>query len=140
MDESGRATNEFPQERWRNKIFAQSKAQFLPLTIFLLFSSGLSAIASTFDFEFGHWAGRIERDISGRVAACVVSIHNTDDEMLLLRLDGSDYLSLGVFDVSWGPGTPNSNTIVVLVDHKVIRTGVAISDKEGSVMVHLPNA
>ena len=104
---------------------------------FLLFPALLNASASTFDFEYGHWTGRVERDGTGRAAACVVSTHNQEEEMLLLRFDRSSYLSLGLFGVNWGPGAPETDKVAIFIDHLIVKTGVAMASRDDAVVVEL---
>jgi len=129
----------FAQTRRGGYACAKTVAVHLLLSVIVLCSDTSSTVASDFDFEFGHWIGRIERDAGDRAEACVVSLHNADDEMLLLRLDRSGFLSLGVFGVDWMATTSKFNDLIVAIDHNVLQTGMAIAGGNGARAFNIPN-
>ena len=93
-----------------------------------LFWTGVTANAQAqrFDFEHGHWAGKAEDGSVGVAEACVLSLHNSKDQMIIFRLERSGRLSLGLFGHGWAVRSARLARLLILVDHTIIHFGLAI--------------
>ncbi len=78
---------------------------------------------SAFEFAEGHWVGKSEWSEAGRFESCMVSEHNEADERLILRLDRSNSLTVGIFDKAWRDAGALEVQVLALADHRIFHFG-----------------
>ncbi len=115
----------------------------MPLLIFICNFSVVSAMAlevnidpnartaeNEFEFEAGHWVGKSEWSADGEFDSCMVAEHNDNDEMLILRLDQNNILTLGIFQKIWKRKLYAGLSVIIVVDHHtpIIGMGILYSD------------
>lgn len=101
-----------------------ARSAVLLVTVLALLFGSISAHA--FELEVGHWAGHSEHAEGAATPACTVSLHNGDEAYLLLRLDESRHMTLGVSDITWPGNAPRTVDLIVMVDHALINTRDAV--------------
>ncbi len=90
-----------------------------------------------FEFESGHWVGKPQYSSNGQFDSCMVSEHNDQDNRLIIRLDGNNSLTLGVFGKDWGKSAPLRIQASALVDHQVLFKGTGLLHSDDSLGVLL---
>lgn len=94
--------------------------------IFTFSTSAFAEVGSEFDFQFGHWVGQPEVSATGQFESCMISEHNDSDELLILRLDKDNELSVGVFEKNWQGKALTSIPSMVMVDHRILFFGMGL--------------
>lgn len=117
------------------------------LCFFLMLSFGI-ALASTaganthdeFEFQRGHWVGNPKLTSAGELESCMISTHNELDELLIIRLDQDEDLTLGVFEKWWPISAPATTGLVVLVDHRILLARSGFFPSSTEVVAEIDNA
>ncbi len=118
---------------WSTCIFA-----FLSLGV-ILQGAALASTHSEFEFQVGHWVGNPQLSSSGEIKSCLLSKHNDFEELLIIRLDNENQLTLGVFEKEWSDEPPDSTNSIVMVDHQVLYFGNGIFHSNTALVVELDN-
>lgn len=105
------------------------------VTVGLLISSTLAA--SEFRFEFEHWYGQSLYSENGRFESCTASLHNFNDQLLLVRFDRDFELSLGVFDDQWTTSLGDTTSATVWLDHNFFYAGHALAIPKDGYFIQL---
>ena len=90
-----------------------------------------------YQFEFGHWYGQSLNSHDGGFESCTASLHNHDDQMLLVRFDRDFEISIGVFDDDWSTKLGDTAPIVVWLDHIILYGGLALAIPKDGYYVQL---
>lgn len=103
-------------------------ARFLAQITFVLCLSttAFAGTAAEFEFQFGHWVGKSEVSPNGQFESCMISEHNDGDELLIIRLDKKNVLTLGVFGKEWQGNILTQLPALVMVDHRFLHFGMAV--------------
>jgi hypothetical protein len=110
----------------------------------LLFASFLvitsNSLAAEFEFEFGHWVGKSEWSSGGHFESCMVSEHNDQNEIIVIRLDRKRELTVGLFEKTWDANAPAPLDLLVMIDHALIYAGNGWLHAKDSLLIRLESA
>ena len=79
-----------------------------------------------FEFEQGHWVGKSEWSDLGKFESCMVSLHNDEDVLLILRLDRNYSLTVAVFEKHWRNSPEPIADVTAQADHKILYSGIGL--------------
>lgn len=88
--------------------------------VFINSSAVMAGGESEFEFSSDHWVGKSEESSTGKFESCMIAEHNSNGELLILRLDINDILTLGIFEKRWKGKLFIPIPVIVMVDHKII--------------------
>ena len=111
-----------------NATLAKGIGFILLAMCIMLFSSIQSTASSNGEFEFeqGHWVGKSEWSDLGKFESCMVSLHNDEDVLLILRLDRNYSLTVGVFEKHWRNSSEPITDVTAQTDHKILYSGIGL--------------
>lgn len=112
--------------------------QIILLTTFYVALSFSSYVYADARFDSEHWAGQFYESEDGRLDICVLSLHNSLDQLLLIRLDKHQILSVGVSDQSWRATTGETVRATLFIDHSRFYRGPAEAMSEDVFVMQLP--
>jgi hypothetical protein len=82
---------------------------------------------SEYRFEFEHWYGQSFSTDDGNFNSCIASLHNSNDQLLLIKLDRDFDLSIGVSDYGWEAKLGDTVPVKAWLDHRILYNGTAIA-------------
>ncbi|CTQ56136.1 hypothetical protein LP7551_04693 [Roseibium album] len=124
MFDSPGATDGFLARQIGCRPLWQIPYSFLTLALgAILAGAAVAGSDAEFAFEHGHWVGNPKLSLAGEIESCMISTHNDLDELLILRLDTEEKLTLGVFEKRWPTNAPTSSKVLILIDHSVLFFG-----------------
>lgn len=113
---------------WVGSIFQKLfSIGLLVLNLVFLNLEQLSATeAGEFEFEQGHWVGKSEWSVLGKFESCLVSLHNDENVLLILRLDRNYSLTVAVFEKHWRNSSEPIADVTAQADHKILYSGIGL--------------
>ncbi len=91
-------------------------------TVYLLTLLSIPANAD-FNYEKDHWYGQSYAGLRGEFSHCVMSLHNKEKQILLIKLGADDQLALGISDLSWNLNDREVAETEVIFDHQRLFRG-----------------
>lgn len=110
------------------------------LTCAFVIASLISVFAGPkFTFEKDHWYGESYEDSDNNFSHCVMSLHNDENQIFMLKLSKIYELSAAVSDTKWEYEYGHIGKMRIIFDHELVYDGPTLAISKDVLYVDLEN-